>query len=153
MAIDIVEVKQVTPALVAAFARLMPQLIPGAVAPGAAELEEIVRGPGTQLLAAVEERSYLGVVTLVVFRIPSGKRARIESLVVDAGARGRGVGRALCRAAMDRARDIGADCVDLTSLPAREAANRLYASLGFKLRPTNAYRHRFGDPRSSRADP
>ena len=79
----------------------------------------------------------------MVFRIPSGKRARIESLVVDAGARGRGVGRALCLAAMDRARALGADCVDLTSLPAREAANRLYAALGFQLRPTNVYRHRF----------
>jgi ribosomal protein S18 acetylase RimI-like enzyme len=143
MSFEVVQLTQVTPALVAAFARLMPQLIPGGVAPGAAELEEIARGPGTQLLAAVEGGSYLGVVTLVAFRIPSGKRARIESLVVDAGARGRGVGRALCRAAMDRARAMGADCVDLTSLPARAAANRLYASLGFKLRPTNAYRHRF----------
>ena len=143
MSIDVVQVTEVTPALIAAFARLMPQLIPGAAAPGAAELEEIARGPGSQLLAAVEQGSHLGVVTLVVFRIPSGKRARIESLVVDAGARGRGVGRALCLAAMDRARALGADCVDLTSLPAREAANRLYASLGFKLRPTNAYRHQF----------
>jgi ribosomal protein S18 acetylase RimI-like enzyme len=143
MSIDVVQVTEVTPALIAAFARLMPQLIPGAAPPGAAELEEIARGPGSQLLAAVEQGSYLGVVTLVVFRIPSGKRARIESLVVDAGARGRGVGRALCLAAMDRARALGADCVDLTSLPAREAANRLYAALGFQLRPTNAYRLRF----------
>jgi ribosomal protein S18 acetylase RimI-like enzyme len=143
MAIDIVEVTEVTPALVAAFARLMPQLIPGAAGPGAAELEEIAGGPGSRLLAAVEAGSYVGVVTLVVFRIPSGKRSRIESLVVDAAARGRGVGRALCLAAMDRARALGADCVDLTSLPSREAANRLYLALGFQLRPTNAYRHRF----------
>jgi ribosomal protein S18 acetylase RimI-like enzyme len=145
MSFQIVPITQVTPALVAAFERLMPQLVAGAVPPGAVELEEIARGPGTHLLAAVEAGAHLGVVTLVVFRIPSGKRARIESLVVDAAARGRGVGRALCRAAMDRARELGADCVDLTSLPARTAANQLYASLGFRLRPTNVYRHRF-DP-------
>jgi ribosomal protein S18 acetylase RimI-like enzyme len=143
MAIDIVQVTEVTPELVAAFARLMPQLIPGSAAPGAAELEEIARGPGSQLLAAVEGGRTIGVVTLVVFRIPSGKRARIESLVVDAAARGHGAGRALCRAAMDRARALGAECVDLTSLPSREAANRLYAALGFQQRPTNVYRHRF----------
>ena len=145
MSIDVVQVTEVTPALVDLFARLMPQLIPGAVPPGASELEEIARGPGSQLLVAVEQGQAIGAVTLVVFRIPSGKRARIESLVVDAAARGRGAGRALCLAAMDRARAQGAECVDLTSLPAREAANRLYTALGFQLRPTNAYRHRF-DP-------
>lgn len=153
MAIDIVEVKQVTPALVAAFARFLPQLSPGATPLGEAELEEIVHGPGTRLMVAADGDDHLGAVTLVVFRIPSGKRARIESLVVDAGARGRGVGTALCQAAMAMARAVGAEAVDLTSSPERAAANRLYAALGFELRRTNVYRHRFGVPRSSRADP
>ena len=38
------------------------------------------------------------------------------------------------------AREIGADQVDLTSAPEREAANRLYQRLGFERRETNVYR-------------
>ena len=78
--------------------------------------------------------------TLVVFPIPTGIRAWIEDVVVDGDARGRGVGAALNQAALDRARDLGARTVDLTSRPSREAANRLYRRLGFVARETNVYR-------------
>jgi ribosomal protein S18 acetylase RimI-like enzyme len=40
-----------------------------------------------------------------------------------------------------RAAGAGARTVDLTSRPGREAANRLYARLGFKRRETNVYRY------------
>jgi ribosomal protein S18 acetylase RimI-like enzyme len=86
------------------------------------------------------EPAILGSMTLVVFRIPTGLRAWIEDVVVDGSARGRGVGEALNRAAIDRARAAGATTVDLTSRPSREAANRLYRRLGFEQRTTNVYR-------------
>ena len=60
--------------------------------------------------------------------------------MVDGSARGRGVGEALNRAAILRAREAGATTVDLTSRPSREAANRLYRRLGFEQRATNVYR-------------
>jgi len=80
------------------------------------------------------------MMTLVVFRIPTGVRAWIEDVVVDEAARGRGVGEALNRVAIQRAHDAGARTVDLTSRPSREAANRLYSRLGFEQRDTNVYR-------------
>ena len=86
----------------------------------------------------------LGSLTLVVFPIPTGIRAWIEDVVVDEAARGRGVGEALNRAALDRARAAGARTVDLTSRPSREAANRLYQRIGFQPRDTNVYRFDFG---------
>ena len=86
------------------------------------------------------QAAILGSMTLVVFRIPTGLRAWIEDVVVDASARGRGVGEALNRAAILRARAAGATTVDLTSRPSREAANRLYRRLGFEQRTTNVYR-------------
>ena len=76
----------------------------------------------------------------VVFRIPTAVRAIIEDVVVDAAARGRGVGEALTNAAVARARAEGCRTVDLTSRPSREAANRLYQRLGFQPRDTNVYR-------------
>ena len=83
----------------------------------------------------------LGSLTLVVFRIPTGLRAWIEDVVVDGEARGKGVGDALNRFALDLAAELGCRTVDLTSRPTREAANRLYQRLGFQPRETNVYRH------------
>jgi ribosomal protein S18 acetylase RimI-like enzyme len=76
-----------------------------------------------------------------MFRIPTGVRAWIEDVVVDETARGHGVGEALNRAALDRAREVGAITVELTSRPSREAANRLYLRMGFVTRDTNVYRY------------
>ena len=80
---------------------------------------------------------------MVLFRIPTGVRAMIEDVVVDEALRGRGIGEALSREALKVARENGARTVDLTSRPSREAANRLYQRIGFKLRDTNVYRYSF----------
>ncbi|MDA2952979.1 MAG: GNAT family N-acetyltransferase, partial [Actinomycetota bacterium] len=66
--------------------------------------------------------------------------AWIEDVVVDADARGKGVGEALNTFALAEAKRQGSITVDLTSRPSREAANRLYQRLGFKERETNVYR-------------
>jgi ribosomal protein S18 acetylase RimI-like enzyme len=55
------------------------------------------------------------------------------------------VGAALVREAVRVATARGARTVELTSRPSREAANRLYESLGFARRETNVYRWE-GDP-------
>jgi len=77
---------------------------------------------------------------LIVFDIPTGKRAWIEDVVVDEKCRNKGVGEALNQNAINIARQLGAKTVDLTSRPSREAANRLYNRLGFVQRDTNIYR-------------
>ena len=69
--------------LVAAFARLIPQLSSSARAPTRAELEEIVASPATTiLLAENDEGAIIGSLTLVVFQAPTGGRAWIEDVVV-----------------------------------------------------------------------
>ncbi|QYG91682.1 GNAT family N-acetyltransferase [Iamia sp. SCSIO 61187] len=143
---DEVRVREVTDegeagALAPAFARLIPQLSRSAPPPDAAVLAEIITAPATHLLLAEEGDAVLGSLTLVVFRIPTGLRAWIEDVVVDGDARGKGVGDALNRFAIDLAAELGCRTVDLTSRPTREAANRLYQRLGFQPRETNVYRH------------
>jgi len=93
------------------------------------------------LFAARVDGNIVGLLTLVVFRIPTAVRAWIEDVVVDESARGKGVGEALNRAALDEARRRGAKTVDLTSRPSRAAANRLYQRIGFVARETNVYRY------------
>jgi ribosomal protein S18 acetylase RimI-like enzyme len=70
---------------------------------------------------------------------------RSEDVVVDEKARGRGIGEALTRAALERAQQMGAKVVELTSRPSREAANRLYRRIGFVQPETNLYRYYFKD--------
>lgn len=139
--------------LEAAVARLVAQLSGSAKAPGAEELAEVVSSPATTLFVARQAPGpegaagggqgggeVVGMLTLALFRIPTGLRAWVEDVVVDQGARGQGVGEALVRAALELARNKGAATVDLTSRPSRQAANRLYTRLGFELRETNVYR-------------
>ncbi|HVL05931.1 MAG TPA: GNAT family N-acetyltransferase [Acidimicrobiales bacterium] len=141
MPIVVEEATAVTPELVAAFRQLTPQLSRSAPAPGGAELAEMVRSPATVLLMARDpEKGYVGSLTLVLFRIPTGVRAWIEDVVTDEASRGKGVAEVLCREALNRACAVGARTVDLTSRPSREAANRLYTRLGFVQRDTNVYR-------------
>jgi len=145
VAVVVEEATEVTPELVSAFARLTPQLSSSAPAPGVVELTEMLRSPATMLLVAREaERGIVASLALVVFRIPTGVRAWIEDVVVDAGARGRGVAEVLCREAINRACAAGARTVDLTSRPTREDANRLYRRLGFAPRETNVWRFDLG---------
>lgn len=138
--VTVEEATEVTPELVAAFAALVPQLSRSSPPPTTAELDDIVSSPATILLVARRDEEIVGSLTLVLFRIPTGMRAWVEDVVVDEGARGQGVGDALSREALRRAHSAGARTVDLTSRPSREAANRLYQRLGFKLRETNVYR-------------
>lgn len=142
MAADIVieRVRSVDDDVVASLNRLLPQLSAVAPAVTAQALGEVLDVPGTALLVARIDGDVVGSVTLVVHRIPSGAHAWVEDVVVDAAARGGGVGEALVRAALAEAEVLGARTVDLTSSPSREAAIRLYEKLGFRRRETSVFR-------------
>jgi ribosomal protein S18 acetylase RimI-like enzyme len=138
---QVTEITEITDEVVAAFERLIPQLSSSNPPPTAEELAAIAASEASILFVARgDDGTILGSLTLALFRIPTGVRAWIEDVVVDDAARGQGVGEALNRAALDRARAEGARTVDLTSRPSREAANRLYQKLGFEPRETNVYR-------------
>lgn len=140
MAATIERATQVTDELVDAFARLTPQLSSSNPPPDRAQLQAIVSAPACVLFIARVDSRIVGSLTLATFPIPTGVRAWIEDVVVDAEARGHGVGEALNQAAIAEARARGAITVELTSRPSREAANRLYQRIGFEKRETNVYR-------------
>jgi len=155
--VEIVECQAVTDDLEAAMRRLIGQLSSSRPPPTRAELSEVIASEATTLFLAcqrsrqiserpresgadVDGAEVVGALTLVVFRIPTGVRARIEDVVVDEAVRGRRIGERLSLAALQKARDLGAMNADLTSRPSRAAANRLYRRMGFELRESNAYR-------------
>ena len=134
-----------TPAIVDAVDRLVPQLSQSKPPPSVDELGELVSSPATDLFIALDDDgTIVAMATLVNFRIPTGLRGWIEDVVVDESARGRGVGEAVTQAMLDRARELGCLTVDLTSRPARDVANRLYQRAGFVKRDTNVWRFTLG---------
>jgi ribosomal protein S18 acetylase RimI-like enzyme len=136
--VKIERVTEATPELVETIERLLPQLSEARTPPTLAELSQAVAGE-TMLVARDGDGRILGTLTLVVYRVSSGLKARIEDVIVDHEARGQGIGEALARDAMRRATELGVRTIELTSMPYRESANRLYRRLGFIRRPTNVY--------------
>lgn len=132
---------QVTDELMDAMQRLLPQLSSSSPPPPREEVQAIIDSDASVLFVASDDTGILGMLTLVLFRIPTGMRAWIEDVVTDEAARGKGVGRAINEAAIEHAIAAGARTVDLTSRPTREAANRLYQRIGFVGRDTNVYRY------------
>jgi ribosomal protein S18 acetylase RimI-like enzyme len=135
---------EATDEIVAAFAKLIPQLSESAPSLDRAALAEIIAAPCNAVLLARDRTDagrIIGALTLVVFRIPTAVRAWIEDVVVDASARGQGVGEFLTREAVSLAAKRGAQTVDLTSRPSRATARRLYERVGFTIRDTNVYRY------------
>ena len=139
-AVEVEVVRAANPEVVEAFGRLLPQLSSSAGPLDHEGVERVVRCEANTVLVARAGGRIVGTLTLVMFPVPTGLRARVEDVVVDGPARGRGVAALLTRHALRVARDAGARTVDLTSRPERAAANRLYERLGFAARQSRVYR-------------
>src|ERR1700738_3512109 len=129
-----------TPEVHAALARLLPQLTPNLPVPTMERLEAIVADPAVTLLVARDGKEIVGTTTVIVYTTPFWIKARLDEVVDDESARGKGVGEALVKASLDLASEKGVEVVELQSGVQRDAAHRLYARMGFKLRETNVYR-------------
>jgi len=94
-----------------------------------------------EVLVAVDETGeILGSVTVVRAGTPYAEisqpgEVEFRMLSVSTAARGRGVGEALVRAVIDKARAAGASQVVLSSSEKMVAAHRLYQRLGFTRLP------------------
>jgi len=97
--------------------------------------EQIDSDPNHELIVAEVNGEVIG--TLQLTFLPSisyqgGVRAQVESVRVDVGQRGNGIGSEMMRWAIERARERGAHILQLTSHKSREDAHRFYEKLGFK---------------------
>lgn len=132
--------------LVAALARLIPQLNPKSALPTRDDLAAMIASPGTHLLIARDPgcepdlgSDIIGTLTLTLFRIPVGMQGRINTVVVDACARGRGIGEALTREAIVISRTAGVRRITLSSRNERAAAHRMYRRVGFETTPNEQF--------------
>ena len=118
--------------LVASLARLLPQLNPKAPLPTRDDLARMLASPSTYLLMA-RDPDFVATLTLTLFHTLVGLQGRINTVIVDAAARGRGIGEALTREAVRICRDAGVRRITLSSRLDREPAHRLYLRVGFEV--------------------
>jgi len=135
-------VRQFSTRIFKAVNRLLPQLDQDAELMTEEKFRSIILSGGTHFfIAETDDKEIAGMLSAVVYIIPTGTKLWIEDVVVDEAYRGKGIGKDLMKTAIEYARSSGARSVDLTSRPDRVAANKLYRKLGFDLRETNVYRY------------
>ena len=123
-----------------ALARLLPQLSSSATTPSTEHVEKLLKNENTHLLVAEVEGAIIGMLSLVIVDIPTGRKAWIEDVVVDEAARGLHIGHALVEQAKNEAEALGAKKLYLTSNPSRKAAHALYSKCGFEEYNTCVFR-------------
>lgn len=106
-----------------------------------ARIESMITHDATELLVVREQGRIVGMTTIVTFPLPTGIRGIVEDVAVHESMRGKGIARLLLERATLLARERGLRTLDLTSRPSREAALRLYESVGFVRRDTNVLRY------------
>lgn len=97
--------------------------------------KRIAKSPVDSLYVAEIGGEIIGTfqTTLITTLLGRGSSTlKIEAVHVRPGTRGKGVGSAMMRFAVDRAREAGARSVQLTSNRARHAAHLFYERLGFE---------------------
>jgi len=91
------------------------------------------------LCVAEEDDKLVGCATLCPYVSPTGRKASIEDVVVLPEYQGKGVGKSMVEFLLNAAREWAPLQLQLTSRPARVAANALYQRVGFKRKETNVY--------------
>jgi ribosomal protein S18 acetylase RimI-like enzyme len=136
------QVSELTDEILEAVKLLVPQLGAHKAPPTWDELSALIHSEASTLLIVRypdANSNIAGILTLSIYRVPTGIRSIVEDVIVDENMRRRGIAESLMLYAIDLAREAGANGVSLTSNPKREAANKLYQSMGFLKRETNAY--------------
>lgn len=134
------EATEPTPEYLNGINTLLPQLSTTATAMSMDDLSQLTASDNTRLFFVSVAGRIVGMTTLAIYRIPTGCRAWIEDVVVDSEFRGMQLGRLLIEKTIEVARRLSPCTLMLTSRPSRVAANKLYQSIGFQYKETNAYK-------------
>lgn len=105
-------------------------------------LREILVNDSFNLFIAEDENGLItGMLTLTNCHTLAGSKYWIEDVVVDPAHRGKGIGRALVRAAVNYVKENEPfPAIYLTSNPSRVTARSLYMSEGFEEYDTGVFR-------------
>lgn len=120
---------------------LLRKLDPSAPETTPERWESLLADDSFILFVAEEDGKVTGMLTLTCCATLSRDKYWIEDVIVDESQRGKGIGRALVKAAVSHVREKGfKDTIYLTSNPSRVSARALYRSEGFEGYDTGVFR-------------
>lgn len=137
--VDILSEKYINARVAREYSSLISDLSQRPITISVPALKRIARNTHV-FVAWSDTGAVVGTACLVVMDLPQGTRVLIESVVVDDGYRGRGIGHELLSGVIAKAREYKVDQLSLTCNPRRADARRLYASLGFAEADTDVFR-------------
>jgi len=141
MSEKIVEIKVFSQDIFLFVCRLTYQLTSNKYAPSEEAFRDILNSQNVHLFVIHDEvGTPVGMLTVGIYRTPSGHKAWLEDVVVDEKYRGRCYGEKIVDYAINFIRNYDVDAISLTSNPSRIAANKLYQKIGFERYETNVYR-------------
>lgn len=110
-----------------------------------ASLRALLYRQRIHIAIAVDKKSgkIVGMGTVLICSVLSGTKAWIEDVVVDQKHRRKGIGETLCRMLEQKAKDEGAEHINLTSGNNRIEAHRFYQALGYEPRSSTLFRKTF----------
>jgi ribosomal protein S18 acetylase RimI-like enzyme len=141
---EIIEAKTFSQNTYYAVCQLTKQLSPEQMELDESSFRAILDSENSHLLLMRDTyENIIGMLTIGVYRSPTGYKAWIEDVVIDDAYRGHGYGKILVKNAIDFIRNLDVDTILLTSNSSRIIANKLYQALNFSLYKTNVYKMRF----------
>ncbi|MBT8210045.1 MAG: GNAT family N-acetyltransferase [Eudoraea sp.] len=129
MEIRILQGSDVTTEMERQISLLMDQLNPQLKPRGLSET--ITDANNLYILCALEGDEVLGMASLAIYQVLSGKKGWIEDVVVDQNYRRKGVARILTEELIRLGRELGLDQLLLYTGAHRTAAHQLYEACGF----------------------
>ena len=129
MELRILQGSDVTPEMERQISLLMDQLNPQLKPRGLAET--ITETGNFYILCALEGDKVLGMASLAIYQVLSGKKGWIEDVVVDQKQRRKGVAKILTQELIRLSRELGLDQLLLYTGAHRKAAHQLYEACGF----------------------
>ena len=102
-------------------------------------LDALLSSTNNHLFVLKDKGHIIGCATLGIFISPTGKKASIEDVVLHPDYQGKGLSKQLMHHLLDELKKMAPIHVQLTSRPARIAANNLYKAVGFSPKETNVY--------------
>ena len=139
----IVEIKNYSLEHQEAMQRFLDQLTSSPMTLTEEMFNQLLESPNSHLFFLLKDEQIAGMLTVGIYHSPTGGKAWIEDVVVDASFRGQGLSKLLVAHAIEFTKSKQIPLLMLTSNPKRVAANKLYQTMGFERKETNVYRMKF----------